>query len=81
MTDERALLAAIWEDPHDDTLRLVYADWLEDHDQNARAEFIRVQCQLALLEEEDETPQRSELAAREQKLLPSAWARLMRSST
>jgi uncharacterized protein (TIGR02996 family) len=65
MTDEKCLLATIWEEPHEDAPRLVYADWLEDHDRSARAEFIRVQCQLALLEEEDETPQRSELLARE----------------
>src|SRR5262245_17230006 len=68
MTDEKGLLAAIWDDPHDDTPRLVYADWLDDHGQNARAEFIRIQCQLARLEEEDETLQRVELAARENQL-------------
>ena len=43
MSTESALLAAIWADPHDDTPRLVYADWLDEHDQPARAEFIRAQ--------------------------------------
>ena len=28
MSDEKALLAAIWAHPHDDTVRLVYADCL-----------------------------------------------------
>jgi uncharacterized protein (TIGR02996 family) len=31
----------------DNTSRLVYADWLDDHDQPTRAEFIRVQISLA----------------------------------
>lgn len=41
------LLRAILLDPADDTARLVYADWLEENGEAARAEFIRVQCQLA----------------------------------
>ena len=36
-----AFLQAIAEEPADDTSRLVFADWLEEHDQPARAEFIR----------------------------------------
>jgi uncharacterized protein (TIGR02996 family) len=47
MTDEPALLAAIADRPDDDTPRLVYADWLDDHGQRERAEFIRLQCALA----------------------------------
>src|SRR5690349_13266405 len=53
MSDEKALLAAIWEDPHDDTPRLVYADWLEENGQAERSEFIRVQCERARLDEND----------------------------
>ncbi|MDB5311649.1 MAG: hypothetical protein JWO38_5851 [Gemmataceae bacterium] len=45
--EERALLAAIIADPDDDTVRLVYADWLDEHDRPERAEFIRVQIELA----------------------------------
>jgi uncharacterized protein (TIGR02996 family) len=44
--DERALLNAIIAAPDDDLPRLVYADWLEEHDRAERAEFIRVQCEL-----------------------------------
>lgn len=47
-----AFLADIIEHPTDDTPRLIYADWLEDTcypAQPARAEFIRVQCELARL--------------------------------
>jgi len=44
---DAALLAAIRAAPGDDAPRLVYADWLDEHGQPERAEFIRVQCQLA----------------------------------
>src|SRR5690348_6367266 len=37
---------AILTQPHDDTPRLVYADWLEERGEPL-AEFIRLQCQLA----------------------------------
>jgi uncharacterized protein (TIGR02996 family) len=41
---------AICENPADDVPRLIYADWLEEHGhQPERAEFIRVQIELAKL--------------------------------
>jgi uncharacterized protein (TIGR02996 family) len=43
MTDE-AFLRDILANPGDDTPRLVYADWLEDHGEHDRAELIRVEC-------------------------------------
>ena len=49
MTTGAALLRAILGNPDDDTVRLVYADWLEENGDAARAEFIRVQCELAKL--------------------------------
>jgi uncharacterized protein (TIGR02996 family) len=45
--DERSLLAAIRDDPDDDTARLVYADWLEENGRADHAELIRVQIALA----------------------------------
>jgi uncharacterized protein (TIGR02996 family) len=42
-------LQAIREAPEDDTPRLVYADWLDEHDQPERAEFIRAQIQMTRL--------------------------------
>jgi uncharacterized protein (TIGR02996 family) len=49
-TDEqRALWHAIRANPDDDTPRLVYADWLDEHNEPARAEFIRVQCEIERL--------------------------------
>lgn len=50
MSDEEALLAAIAASPDEDTPRLVYADWLDEHDQPIRAEFIRVQIEVARVE-------------------------------
>ena len=44
MTDADAILAAICDRPDDDTPRLVYADYLDDHGQSDRAELIRVMC-------------------------------------
>jgi uncharacterized protein (TIGR02996 family) len=42
-----SLHAAILQNPDDDALRLVYADALEDDGDTARAEFIRVQVEIA----------------------------------
>lgn len=47
MPDDDAFLATILDNPDDDGPRLVYADWLEENGQCERAEFIRVQCELA----------------------------------
>ncbi len=44
---EAALLRAIAEADEDNLPRLVYADWLDERGDAARAEFIRVQCELA----------------------------------
>ena len=54
MTDAAALLAAIRHAPDDDAPRLVYADWLEEHGQPERAEFIRVQVESANLPWDDQ---------------------------
>src|SRR4051794_33971209 len=53
MSDEDALLAAIRESPDDDTLRLVLADWYDDHGQAERAEFIRLHLTVARSDEGD----------------------------
>jgi uncharacterized protein (TIGR02996 family) len=51
-----AFLEAILEAPDDDTPRLIFADWLDEHgyeSERDRAEFIRLQCALAALEPDD----------------------------
>jgi uncharacterized protein (TIGR02996 family) len=50
MSDEEALLAAIAAQPEEDTPRLAYADWLDEHGDHIRAEFIRVQIEIARVE-------------------------------
>jgi uncharacterized protein (TIGR02996 family) len=45
-----SLLRAVVAAPDDDVPRLVAADWLDEHGQPDRAEFIRVQIELARLE-------------------------------
>lgn len=55
MDDRTALLRAVVESPLDDTPRLIYADWLDEHADDgptpeadrARAEFVRCQVELA----------------------------------
>jgi len=47
MTDEHDLLKAICSDPDDDTIRLIYADWLDDNGRLTRADFIRAQIEYA----------------------------------
>src|SRR4051812_6366435 len=47
MPDDDAFLRAIIDNPDDDLPRLVYADWLDEHGDPDRAEFIRLQCTLS----------------------------------
>ena len=50
MTQDEVFLQDILARPEDDAPRLVYADWLDDHGDETRAEFIRLQIELANLE-------------------------------
>lgn len=54
MNERQALLRAICENPDDDTPRLVFADWLQEHGEDARAEFIRTECEVARMATDDE---------------------------
>ncbi|VTR96253.1 Repeat-companion domain TIGR02996 OS=Singulisphaera acidiphila (strain ATCC BAA-1392 / DSM 18658 / VKM B-2454 / MOB10) GN=Sinac_4455 PE=4 SV=1 [Gemmata massiliana] len=73
MSTEDAFVHAILNDPDDDTARLVFADWLEEHDRESHAELIRVQCELARMPKQSREPKakarRAQLAAREKELL------------
>jgi uncharacterized protein (TIGR02996 family) len=62
MNHHQAFLQDILEHPDDDAPRLIYADWLDDHGDADRAEFIRVQVELAHLTAD--FPRRRELAFR-----------------
>src|SRR5262245_61467675 len=67
MTHDDAFVESIVEAPDDDAPRLIYADWLEEHEDPDRAAFVRVQIELARLPEGD--PRREELERREDELL------------
>ena len=45
--NEAALLQSIAQEDVDNVARLVFADWLEEHGESPRADFLRVQCELA----------------------------------
>src|SRR5437868_3256863 len=66
MTNQESFLQSIIEEPDNEDLRLIYADWLEERD-DPRGEFIRVQCQLNRMEERD--PGRPALLRREIEML------------
>ena len=55
--DERdGFLRAIHDEPDDDVHRLVFADWLEDHDEPEWSALIRHQCGLARLVKQGTDP-------------------------
>jgi uncharacterized protein (TIGR02996 family) len=68
--EEAAFLKAIAADPEEDAPRLVYADWLEENGQPARAELIRVQVRLARMSDND--PDQPALAVRRRELILDA---------
>jgi uncharacterized protein (TIGR02996 family) len=61
MGDDTTFLTAIRANPGDDTVRLVYADWLEEQG-DARGGFLRAECALSATAPTDS--QRAELQAR-----------------
>src|SRR5262249_52085188 len=54
MSEQAALFRAICEQPDDDAVRLVYADWLEENGDPELAEYIRREVALAKVPEYDE---------------------------
>ncbi len=44
-----AFQQAIFSEPDDDAVRLIYADWLDENGEPIWAEFIRAQCELATM--------------------------------
>jgi uncharacterized protein (TIGR02996 family) len=53
MTTEEAFLRSVLDDIHDPLRRLVFADWLDDHG-DPRAEWLRIDCELAGLSQRDD---------------------------
>jgi uncharacterized protein (TIGR02996 family) len=81
VTHNEAFLQHICEHPDDDAPRLIYADWLDENGQPERAEFIRLQLQLAKLAAQDAA--RALLERRERELLRAhgnKWRRAIRTT-
>ncbi|VTR96235.1 Leucine-rich repeat-containing protein typical subtype OS=Herpetosiphon aurantiacus (strain ATCC 23779 / DSM 785) GN=Haur_4051 PE=4 SV=1: LRR_6: LRR_6: LRR_6 [Gemmata massiliana] len=57
--EKRALLAAIGANPDEDTPRLAFADWCDEHDEPERARFIRLQFEAERYGEH--TPERLDI--------------------
>jgi len=79
MTDDAAFLHEIAENPDELGPRLRYADYLDEKLDSAsalQAEFIRVQCALEHLSEDD--PSFASLAEREREILDANWHLWMR---
>jgi uncharacterized protein (TIGR02996 family) len=68
MSDRIAFLRAIRANPDDDTSRLVFADWLDEHD-DPLGEFVRVQVELEPIRFRVDDPRAVELHAREDELM------------
>ena len=67
MTDRHAFLAAIKAHPDDDTPRLVFADWLDEHGEPERAELVRADIEYSKMLALDRY--RPDLARRRYRLL------------
>ncbi len=67
MTIEKDFLSTIRDEPDDDGIRLIYADWLEEQGKVDRAEFIRLQCEIAGMDLDD--PRRPAMELRAEDLL------------
>lgn len=65
--DEAAFIRAICDCPEDDVTRLVFADWLQEHERDDQAEFIRAQIELT--EPRDNDPRQPYLRGRVYQLL------------
>ena len=72
LAQHEAFLRAIFDAPDDDTPRLVYADFLQENGEDVRAELIRVQCDLARLDDDCEPDRWAALEERNQWLSQSA---------
>jgi uncharacterized protein (TIGR02996 family) len=65
--NEAAFLQSIAQEGEGNTGRLAFADWLEERDDTPRAEFVRVQCELAVAKATKQ--RRQALLVRERDLL------------
>lgn len=73
MNEHDAFIKGIAANIYDDAPRLAFADWLDEHGDHDRAEFIRVQVELEPMRDQYEIPRADELHERESHLLYKHW--------
>jgi uncharacterized protein (TIGR02996 family) len=78
MTERESLLAVIIASPDEDAVRLVCADWLDEHGEHDRAEFIRVQCELARASPDVQEAARAMATSKYQEAAPTSYLWLAR---
>src|SRR5579871_6533645 len=76
MNDDQDFIQAILADPGNDTLRLVYADWLEERG-DKRAEYIRVEAALAVAGQVDSQRELQRRVDELRKAIDPRWQALL----
>ncbi len=69
VSKRNAFIRSIAKNVYDDVPRLVFADWLDDHDEPELAELICLQIELEPMRDQYEIPRAKELHDRENQLL------------
>ncbi len=83
MNEQDALLETIFDRPADDAPRLIYSDWLEEHDLPGYAAFIREQVHLSHFDffPDDAPPKCRSWDAYRTEIAPNpAWAHIVQES-
>ncbi len=75
--EEQVFIREIWFEPTEPSVRLIYADWLDDH-QDIRAEILRNDVQMLELEDKEDMVsirQRRRLSEERRRIIkPDHWA-------
>jgi uncharacterized protein (TIGR02996 family) len=80
MSEEEAFLDALRSKPDDDVTRLVYADWLDEQGgaaSTAKSEFLRLQCQLAEMQDGKPFLKATKQLAKMATKLDTVWLRIV----
>ncbi|WP_020468433.1 TIGR02996 domain-containing protein [Zavarzinella formosa] len=78
MNERDALLETIFDNPQDDAPRLIYSDWVEEHDEPGYANFIRLQIKESRGEPVDEEELQQAWLDYEREISPDkAWDHLV----
>lgn len=73
MSEEAAFLEVLKSNPADDTARLVYADWLDEHGETLKAEYLRLLVSFAQQEDNLADAREHSVLLKTGKSLPAEW--------